>query len=361
MNFKISNNIYNVSPKFKANQGIPNNTVGENKFERQPKKDSFELSVGIVNDIHGQTNNMIRILSGIKGDIVLSAGDNDIGDEKNAAVHNATVQFMNMAKIKGTAFGNHELDTTQVDAENSIKQMDAHVLSVNLKKLDNWETADDNIAEYGRADLDKKLEKSAIIEVKGEKIGLIGASPVDLLDRLTHPNYHKDCYVEKLDKTIQEIQSEADNLKQQGVNKIFLLSHLGLKKDKQVAKSTDGIDVIISGHTHELVEGITKGENLFYSKSGEPVIMTEYGKDGNYFGQLNLTFDENGVITKAQNNIADTGLFHKNLVNQKIFDQILGKPETIGFVEEAPLPPKSLVEEKYISYASDVADRKLFI
>ncbi len=39
--------------------------------------------------------------------------------------------------------------------------------------------------------------------------------------------------------------------------------------------------------------------------------MTEAGRDGAYFGELNLTFDKDGVITKAQNNIAETRLFSK--------------------------------------------------
>ena len=64
------------------------------------KNDSFEMSVGYVNDTHGQTNNMMRILSGLKGDLKLSAGDNDIGDEKNKSVHKATTKFLNIAGIK---------------------------------------------------------------------------------------------------------------------------------------------------------------------------------------------------------------------------------------------------------------------
>ena len=45
-----------------------------------------------------------------------------------------------------------------------------------------------------------------------------------------------------------------------GINKIILLSHLGIERDKEVAQKTEGIDVIVSGHTHELIEGIKEGE-----------------------------------------------------------------------------------------------------
>ena len=62
----------------------------------------------------------MRILSGIKGDLRLSAGDNDIGDEKNQGVRKATTTFLNIAGIKASALGNHELDTHQKDCAEAI-------------------------------------------------------------------------------------------------------------------------------------------------------------------------------------------------------------------------------------------------
>ena len=47
-------------------------------------------------------------------------------------------------------------------------------------------------------------------------------------------------------------------------------------------------------------------------------------------------------------------MFHKNLVNQYLFDEILGKPQVVGYVKKAPPPPKSLVEEN--PHANFVAD-----
>ena len=324
-------------------------------LERSPEQDSFNISIGYVNDAHGQTNNMIRILSGLEGDIVLSAGDNDIGDEKNKAVHKATFRFLNIGKVAATALGNHEMDTTQEDLIDSLKDYDGDILTINMKK-DPLETQDaDEVKTLGRANLLEHLKPSKIIEVKGEKIGLLGTAPIDLLDRLTHPNYHTDCHVNQLDESIENIQSEVNNLKAQGINKIVLLSHLGLKKDKRVAQETDGIDVIISGHSHELLEGIKEGENLLFSKSGEPVILTEAGRDGNYFGKLNLVFSKDGIIEKAQNNLGETGLFHKNLVNQYIFNEVLGEPEKIGYIEDTLPPPKSLTEENpHANFVCDV-------
>ena len=346
-----------INTSFKAENSANNQQkqIKVSPLEKSPAKDSFEISIGYVNDAHGQTNNMMRILSGLEGDLILSAGDNDIGDEKNKSVHKATFKFLNIGKVAATALGNHEMDTTQEDLIDSLKDYNGDILTINMKKDLLNEQDQDDVQTLGRAELLKYIKPSKIVEVKGEKIGLLGTAPIDLLDRLTHPNYHTDCHVDPLDESIEDIQKEVDNIKKQGVNKIILLSHLGLKKDKQVAQKTDGIDVILSGHSHELLEGIKEGENLLYSKSGEPVILTEAGRDGNYFGKLNLTFSDDGIITKAQNNLGTTGLYHRNLVNQYIFNEVLGKPEKIGVVKMAPPPPKSLTEENpHANFVCDI-------
>lgn len=357
MNLKILQSTNILKPAFKRDQraNAENLSIKNSNLEKSPVSDTFKISVGYVNDAHGQTNNMMRILSGLKGDLNLSAGDNDIGDEKNKAIHKATFKFLNLGKIVATALGNHEMDTTQADLIDSLKDYNGDILTINMKKdkIDNEDAQD--VKSMGRADLEDYLKPSKIVEVNGEKIGLLGAAPTDLLDRLTHPAYHTDCHVDNLDDSIEDIQEEVDKLKSQGINKIILLSHMGYKKDKSIAQETNGIDVIIGGHTHELLKGIKDGENLFYSKSGEPVILTEAGRDGNYFGKLNLEFDKDGVITKAQNNLGETGLFHKNMINQYIFDSILGKPEKVGYIKDAPPPPKKLTEENpHANFVCDV-------
>ncbi len=356
MNFNI--------PKFNINTPKVTFKSNDNKsFKTQPfptkltpiPNDTFEMSVGYINDTHGQTNNMMRILSGIKGDLRLSAGDNDIGDEKNQGVRKATTTFLNIAGIKASALGNHELDTNQKDCIDAIDKFDGEFLSINYKKDPLEIQNPEDIEKLGRAELDKHLKPSTIVEVKGEKIGLIGASPMDMFERLTHPNYYEDSHMDDLDTTFEEIRTEIDKFKAQGINKIILVSHLGNKRDKLVAKNIEGIDVIVGGHSHELLEGIKEGENLFYSKeSGAPVIMTQAGRDGNYFGLLNLTFDKDGVITKAQNNLGETRLFYKNMINQYLFNSYLGKPEVVGYVKKAPPPPKTLIEEN--PHANFVAD-----
>ena len=341
MNFAIQKfNIQAYHPLFKKNEAVHKNVP-----DKASANDTFELSVGYVNDIHGQTNNMLRILSGLKGDINLSAGDNNIGDESNKNVNRSVVKFLNLANIKATALGNHELDTTQQDFLDTIKDFKGSVLAANLtqKPLNNQNIEDIN--KHKRQELSKKIQRAIVVDVKGDNVGIIGTAPVDLKDRITHPQYHTDCRIEPINATVKQVQDEVNKLRRAGVNKIFLLSHLGHENDKFLAQSTNGIDVIIGGHTHELIKGVNEGENLFYSTSGEPVIITEAGKNGKHFGQLNLTFDKEGVIKKVQNNVAESANFHRSMVNQYIFNQILGKPQEVGYIAYAPEAPQTLVEE----------------
>ena len=142
-------------------------------------------------------------------------------------------------------------------------------------------------------------------------------------------------------ETLNSIQNEVDKLQQQGINKIFLLSHLGYTLDKIVAKQTQGIDVILGGHSHDLVTGLEEGKNLLYSKTGEPVVITQAGRDGKNFGILNLEFDSNGVIKKVQNNIGYTKDFTRFAPAKYIFDKIFGTPETCGYIKSAPPPVKN--------------------
>ena len=307
--------------------------------------DTFELSVGYVNDIHGQTNNMLRILGGLRGDLRLSGGDNTIGDESNKHINRSVMKFLNLADIKATALGNHELDTTQLDFVDTASEYKGAVLAANINQVDIEEQSPEDVKNLNRAKLKEIVKNTVVTEVKGEKIGLIGTAPIDLKERITHPENHADCTVEELDKTIEIVQNEVNDLKKQGINKIFLLSHLGHDTDKIVAQKTEGIDVIVGGHTHELIKDIKEGENLFYSKTGEPVILTEAGKNGKNFGNLNLSFDKEGIIKKAQNNIGDSNDFHRSLIHQYIFNQIIGTPEEVGYIAFAPDAPMTLIEE----------------
>lgn len=340
----IKFNNFNTIPKinFRAAQPVNNSYLGEKQ-----KQDNFQLSVGYINDTHGQVNNQLRIISGLKGDIRLSAGDDQIGSEKNHAINAVAANFLNAARIIARAMGNHEMDTTTQDFCDLNRNNKTQLLAINFREKE---------SRPDKTDFNKLNKDSFVTEVKGEKIGLIGACPNDLFERVNDPLYIKDCELDSYPTTLEKIKKEIAKLKEEGVNKIFFLSHLGHSKNKYIAQNIEGIDVIIGGHSHELLKDIKEGENLFYSPTGEPVVITQAGKDGHHFGLLNLEFSKDGVITKAQNNIQKTHLYPKSYVHEYLANKILGTAEVVGEVKNVLPPPENVYvsENPHANFVCDI-------
>jgi len=78
------------------------------------------------------------------------------------------------------------------------------------------------------------------------------------------------------------IQGRVTDLKEK-VDVVILLSHLGIDKDREVARTVSDIDVVIGSHDQAVLENP--------EKVGKSIIV-QAGKDGYYVGQLKLTFDE---------------------------------------------------------------------
>lgn len=64
---------------------------------------------------------------------------------------------------------------------------------------------------------------------------------------------------------------------------IVLLSHSGLDEDKQLARQINGIDVIIGGHTQNLIE-----KKLIENNT----LIVQAGKNGEYLGELNVLYNK---------------------------------------------------------------------
>ena len=74
----------------------------------------------------------------------------------------------------------------------------------------------------------------------------------------SHPEEISKLKVDDLDATIQEVQDDVNLIKQNGVNKIILLSHLGIDFDRNIAQKVNDLDIILGGHTHTLFKEAKK-------------------------------------------------------------------------------------------------------
>lgn len=312
--------------------------------QTQPK--TTKTSIFYINDVHANIPNMEKIKSASdefdafvpseKTDkLKLSAGDFGLGTSPK--LNKLAVTAQNSMGIMASAGGNHEFDLYKKDLVDVLKNNDYKLLGINMEIP---ETSEEN------KELKKEITSSYIQEVNGTKYGIIGVMPFDFIYHVTDAKEYQDFNALPIEKTIPLVQKEVDSLKEKGVNKIIVLSHADYVSDVQMAKSVEGVDIIIGGHSHDLIKGIEEGKNLFYSKkTGEPTIITQAGKDGKYFGVLNLEFDENGVIQSAQNNVSKTKDYPRSILMQHFTDKFLGKPQVIGVVNSAEKAKNTIMEE----------------
>lgn len=344
----------NTSISFKSKNKSTVFTSQESKIKPEYNdSDSVHTSWFYINDIHGKMTMMERIYNIVQqfektpvsnnnffknttddkvAKFKVSSGDISIGC--NANNNKVAYKFLDWCKFDATELGNHEMDVIEPgDLASLINNTNCKMLALNV------ETDKDS-------PLSGKFQKSVISENNGEKVGIIGIAPSDMFDRVKMSNSLQSIRVADIDETIKLVQQEVNKLRSQGINKIALLSHSGIDNDKKIIAMTDGIDIIFGGHTHNLIEGIQEGKNLFYSRTGEPVIMTQAGKNGDYVGILNVDFDKNGVIKRAQNNVIKTSQYSRPLFIKDEVEKIIGKPEIVGRVGKAvPMPKHILIED----------------
>jgi len=306
-----------------------------------------QLSILGLHDFHGQNLRMERAYTVIEkfdnkdfskenkiftesmpvDKLKLASGDMFLGENKKEL--EVVNEFLNLAGILATAIGNHECDNNPKEFAEIVKDRNYRFLAANMHP-----TKD--------ADINSILSSSFIVENNGNKYGIIGLAPVDMKDHIKRPNEVDPCNISDFEGTIKDLQKEVANLKEKGVNKIILLSHLGLPSEQYIAKNVSDIDVILGGHTHNLLTELKEGENLFKSPKGEPVLIVQVGRDGQNIAIPNLQFNELGQITKLQYNVIKTEDFPRSKVAKEAFEKILGKADVVGKASYVEAPPKDI-------------------
>ena len=190
-----------------------------------------------------------------------------------------TAEFMNKLGYDAMTVGNHEFDDGPEVLGAFVDAVDFPILMSNA-----------DIS--GEPLLSDKILKSTVIERGGEKIGLIGLTPVNTPEIASPgPNI-------TFTQPADAVQAEVDALTADGVNKIIVLSHSGYAVDQDVAAKTTGVDVIVGGHDNTLLGDMEGAKGAYPTMVGDTAIVQAYAY-GKYLGELNVTFDDAGVITAA--------------------------------------------------------------
>ena len=217
--------------------------------------------------------------------LLLSAGDNFQGSLYYTTYKSKVVSdFFNQMGFDVVATGNHEFDDGPEEFMTFIEAAEFPIIGGNFDV-----TRDENLA--------GKIKGSIVIEVGGEKIGIIGATTEDTPE-IASPGNDVEFH-----DVVQYVRGASEALDAAGVNKIILLSHIGYNQDMDVAASLPLVDVIVGGHSHSLL-GSMEGAagpypTMVTNPDGVEVPVVQANQYGKYLGDIAITWDDNGVVTEA--------------------------------------------------------------
>lgn len=126
------------------------------------------------------------------------------------------------------------------------------------------------------------FEATTICRVDGLSVGVIGLAAT-ILDKTMPPSFAEGL---RFTDGVDETRTHAARLRAEGCDLVVVLSHLGLPQDCALAKAVDGLDVILSGHTHNRLEHpwIVNG-----------AIIMQSGCHGSFLGRLDVTITEGRI------------------------------------------------------------------
>ncbi len=191
-----------------------------------------------------------------------------------------TAEMMNELGYDAMTVGNHEFD----DGPSVLREFMQNV---------NFPVVMSNADVSNEPELKDILKKYTIVKKGKERIGIIGLTPQDT-DELASPGENITFF-----DPVASVQAQVDELTAQGVNKIIVLSHSGFDVDLEVARNTTGVDVIVAGHSNTYLSNVSdKAEGPYPTMVGDTALVAAFAY-GKFLGELNLTFDDNGIITEA--------------------------------------------------------------
>lgn len=197
----------------------------------------------------------------------------------------AEEEFLNQIKPDAVTLGNHEFDDGESALVPYLDKAKFPIVSANV-------VANDKSGAAG------KIKPSIVLEVGGQKIGIIGAVTNDTPELASPgPNI-------TIADDVKSITAEVEKLKGEGVNKIIAVTHIGYKRERDVIAKIPGIDIVVGGHSHSLLSNTDpKAEGPYPTMVDNPdgykVPVVQAASYSKYLGEFKIVFDDNGVVKSA--------------------------------------------------------------
>lgn len=215
----------------------------------------------------------------------------DAGDQYQGSLFYTTykgdevVEFMNMIGFDAMAVGNHEFDDGPEGLLKLVEGLDFPIISGNTDVS-------------GEPVLAGKLRGALVLEVDGERIGIVSTLAEDTVD--TSSPGPGVTFLDAEDYLTGAVKA----LEEAGINKIIALTHMGYQRDQQIAAEVAGIDVIVGGHSHTLFSNTDEDAAAPYplmvtNPDGQEVPIVQAYAYSKYVGELEVVWDDEGNVTSA--------------------------------------------------------------
>ncbi len=201
------------------------------------------------------------------------------------------MRFLNRLGFDAMVLGNHEFDK---GADFLARFLDyAHIPILGA-----------NVSAPGVPRLSRKLKPYVILSYGGERVGVIGLTTKDT--RFISSPGPGVAFGDEA----ATARAQVSGLEAMGIDKIILLTHVGLENDRKLAAEVPGVDVIVGGHSHTLLGdsghlrqlGLTPVDAypvLVKGADGNDVLIVTAWKWARILGRLDVTFDGGGHVVKA--------------------------------------------------------------
>jgi 2',3'-cyclic-nucleotide 2'-phosphodiesterase (5'-nucleotidase family) len=131
-----------------------------------------------------------------------------------------------------------------------------------------------------------------ILEIGKLRVGIIGIAAT-IVDKTMPKHFSKGIYFTLGNKELPRYIKQLREIEK--VDLIIVLSHLGYPQELKLVKEVNGIDVLLSGHTHNRIY-----EAVVVNRS----IIIQSGCHGSFIGRLDLLV-KNGRVLKFQHKLID--------------------------------------------------------
>lgn len=182
--------------------------------------------------------------------------------------------------------GNHEFDNGIDELAEVLADSRAEMLATN------YDLSDTPLA--------KKFRPFTIKEVGDKQVGFIAVN-LRPQGMISEGNYDGLVY----NDAIKSANAAAWWLKHiEKVDAVVAVTHIGYEPsmppgDKMLAEMSEDIDVIIGGHSHDLVKPDAKSDERLQSMvknlAGKEVVIGQLGKSGKYIGKIELDLDDHSA------------------------------------------------------------------